>query len=102
IKAGDCLIAVSASGATPYAIAAATAAKASGATVIGIANNAGSPLLELADIAICLTTPSEVVAGSTGMGAGTAQKIALNMFSTMMATRLGHVHDGYMVNLHAD
>ena len=41
-------------------------------------------------------------AGSTRMGAGTAQKIALNMLSTLAAIRLGHVHDGYMVNLHAD
>jgi len=102
IETGDVLIAVSASGTTPYAVAAATAAKARGATVIGIANNAGTALLEVADIAICLQTPPEVVAGSTRMGAGTAQKIALNMLSTMMATRLGHVHDGYMVNLVAD
>jgi N-acetylmuramic acid 6-phosphate etherase len=102
IKAGDCLIAVSASGSTPYPLAAAAAAKARGAAIIGIANNAGSKLLEAAEIAICLPTPPEVIAGSTRMGAGTAQKIALNMFSTMMATRLGHVHDGYMVNLHAD
>jgi len=102
IKTGDVLIAVSASGTTPYAVAAAIAAKARGAIVIGIANNAGTALLEAADIAICLSTPPEVIAGSTRMGAGTAQKIALNMLSTMMATRLGHVHDGYMVNLHAD
>ena len=50
----------------------------------------------------CLETPPEVVAGSTRMGAGTAQKIALNMLSTMLAVHLGHVHDGYMVNLIAD
>jgi N-acetylmuramic acid 6-phosphate etherase len=102
LKTGDCLIAVSASGGTPYALAAAAAARARGATVIGIANNPGTRLLEMADVAICLPTPPEVIAGSTRMGAGTAQKIALNMLSTMMATRLGHVHDGYMVNLNAD
>ena len=102
IKTGDVLIAVSASGTTPYALAAAKAAKARGATVIGIANNAGSMLLDVADVAICLPTPPEVIAGSTRMGAGTAQKIALNMLSTMTAARLGHVHDGYMVNLVAD
>lgn len=99
---GDCLIAVSASGSTPYALAAAAAARARGAVVIGIANNAGSPLLALADAEICLPTAPEVIAGSTRMGAGTAQKIALNMLSTMMASRLGHVHDGYMVNVVAD
>ncbi len=102
LKAGDCLIAVSASGTTPYAVAAALAARERGVRIIGIANNAGSALLGLADVPICLPTPPEVIAGSTRMGAGTAQKIALNMLSTMMATRLGHVHDGYMVNLKAD
>ena len=56
----------------------------------------------LADIAILLPTPPELIAGSTRMGAATAQKIALNMMSTLMAIHLGHVHDGYMVNLQAD
>ena len=51
---------------------------------------------------ILLATPPEVIAGSTRMGAGTAQKIALNMLSTLVAIHLGHVHDGYMVNLNAD
>ena len=49
-----------------------------------------------------LATPPEVLAGSTRMGAGTAQKIALNMLSTLAAIELGHVHDGMMVNLRAD
>ena len=52
--------------------------------------------------ASCCATPPEVIAGSTRMGAGTAQKIALNMLSTLTAIHLGHVHDGYMVNLNAD
>ena len=102
IGAGDVLIAISASGSTPYAVAAATAGRSRGASIIGIANNRGSKLLEASDVAICLPTPPEVIAGSTRMGAGTAQKIALNMLSTMMATRLGHVHDGFMVNVTAD
>ena len=102
IGAGDVLIAVSASGSTPYALGAAAAGRSRGAKIIGIAKNRGSALLDLADVAVCLPTPPEVIAGSTRMGAGTAQKIALNMLSTMMATRLGHVHDGYMVNVTAD
>jgi N-acetylmuramic acid 6-phosphate etherase len=102
LGAGDVLIAISASGSTPYALAAAAAARSRGATVIGIANNRGATLFDAADVGICLPTPPEVIAGSTRMGAGTAQKIALNMLSTMMATRLGHVHDGYMVNVLAD
>lgn len=102
IGKGDCLIAVSASGSTPYAVGALKEAARLGVKTIAIANNAGSPLLELADAPILLATPPEVIAGSTRMGAGTAQKIALNMLSTLAAIHLGHVHDGYMVNLHAD
>jgi N-acetylmuramic acid 6-phosphate etherase len=98
----DVLIAVSASGTTPYTLAAARIAKAAGATVVGIANNAGSALLNAADHPICVPTPPEVLSGSTRMGAGTAQKIVLNMLSTLMAIELGHVHDGMMVNLRAD
>ncbi|RCS24011.1 N-acetylmuramic acid 6-phosphate etherase [Phyllobacterium salinisoli] len=99
---GDCLIAVSASGSTPYAVGALKAAKRLGLKTVAIANNPGSPILELADAGILLATPPEIIAGSTRMGAGTAQKIALNLLSTLAAVRLGHVHDGYMVNLHAD
>lgn len=99
---GDCIIALTASGYTPYPMAAVTAARTAGARTIGISNNRGAPLFGLVDVAICLPTPPEVIAGSTRMGAGTAQKIALNMLSTMMAVHLGHVHDGYMVNLIAD
>jgi len=98
----DCLIAVTASGQTPYPLAAVDVARAAGARTIGIANNAGAPLFARVDVAICLPTPAEVIAGSTRMGAGTAQKIALNMLSTLMAIHLGHVHDGYMVNVVAD
>ncbi|WP_092180839.1 N-acetylmuramic acid 6-phosphate etherase [Devosia sp. YR412] len=99
---GDCVIALTASGYTPYPMAAVEAARAAGASTIGISNNRGAPLFDRVDVAICLPTPPEVIAGSTRMGAGTAQKIALNMLSTMMAVQLGHVHDGYMVNLVAD
>ncbi|SFB72681.1 N-acetylmuramic acid 6-phosphate etherase [Tropicimonas isoalkanivorans] len=102
LTAADCVIALSASGTTPYALAAGEAARSMGATLIGIANNPGTPLLEMADHPILLATPPEVIAGSTRMGAGTAQKIALNMLSTLMAVELGHVYDGMMVNLVAD
>ncbi|WP_127114435.1 N-acetylmuramic acid 6-phosphate etherase [Shimia sediminis] len=102
LGADDAVIAVSASGTTPYTLKAAALARATGAKVIAIANNAGSPLLEMSDHPILLATPPEVLSGSTRMGAGTAQKIALNMLSTLMAIELGHVHDGMMVNLRAD
>jgi len=102
IAQGDAVICISASGRTPYTLAIAEAARACGASVIGIANVPDSALLRLADIAILLDTGAEVIAGSTRMGAGTAQKIALNMLSTLMAMQLGHVQDGFMVNLTAD
>ena len=98
----DCLIAISASGSTPYAVAALEQAKRLGLRTISIANNQGTPLDALADASIVLATPAELIAGSTRMGAGTAQKIALNMMSTLMAIHLGDVHDGYMVSLQAD
>jgi len=102
VGAGDCVVVISASGSTPYALGVADFARQKGAKVIAIANNADAKLFDRSDVAILLNTPPEFVAGSTRMGAGTAQKIALNMFSTLMAIRLGHVHDGHMVNLRAD
>lgn len=99
---GDVLVAVSASGSTPYTVAAAEAARARGTTIVAIANTPASPLLAVADTAILLDTGPEVVAGSTRMGAGTAQKAALNLLSTLVGLRLGHVHDGFMVNVVAD
>ncbi len=102
IDAKDCVIAVSASGSTPYALAIAAYAKGQGAKVVAMANNPGAALFSDADVSILLQTPPEVISGSTRMGAGTAQKIAFNMFSTLVGILLGHVHDGHMVNLKAD
>lgn len=98
----DCVIATSASGSTPYTVAGLKAARAAGAGTIGIAGNAGAPLLDAAEVPVLLATGGEVISGSTRMGAGTAQKAALNMLSTLMCMRLGHVHDGMMVNVKAD
>lgn len=102
ITSNDLLIALSASGTTPYALAAIDAARSAGAKTSGIANNPDTPLLQATDFPVLLPTPPEILAGSTRMGAGTAQKIALNMMSTLMAMKLGHVHDGLMVNVRAD
>jgi len=99
---GDVVLCISASGGTPYTLAVATGAWAAGASVIGIANVAGSVLLSRSDIPVLLDTGPEVVAGSTRLGAATAQKIALNMLSVLMGLHLGHVHDGFMVNVVAD
>jgi N-acetylmuramic acid 6-phosphate etherase len=97
--AGDTVIAIAASGSTPYTLAATRQAKANGATIIAMVNNAGSPLETLSDIAIILDTGPEVIVGSTRLAAGTAQKAALNLLSTLTNIKLGAVHDGYMVNL---
>lgn len=102
VAAGDAVITISASGSTPFALEFARIARANGAATICISNTANSPLLNDATVAICLPTPPEVIAGSTRMGAGTAQKAALNTMSTVMGVSLGHVHDGMMVNLRAD
>ncbi len=102
ISPRDVVICVSASGSTPYTLTVATAARQAGARVIGLANVPGSALLTAADHPVLLDTGAEVVAGSTRMGAATAQKAALNMLSVLVGIRLGHVHDGYMVNLIAD
>jgi N-acetylmuramic acid 6-phosphate etherase len=102
VAAGDVVIVLSASGTTPYALAVAKAARAQGAQVVAIANTAGAALLALADIPICVPTAPEVIAGSTRLGAGTAQKITLNMISSLAGVMMGHVHDGLMVNLNPD
>jgi N-acetylmuramic acid 6-phosphate etherase len=99
---GDLAILVSASGSTPYALAFRDAALARGARVIAVANNAGSPLFDGADVAVCLPTGPEVIAGSTRLSAGTAQKVALNLMTSQAGVIMGHVHDGLMVNLRPD
>ncbi len=102
IAAGDVVIAVTASGSTPYTCASARLAQAKGATCIAIANVPDAKVFDWADISVCLPTPPEIIAGSTRLGAATAQKAALNMMSTLMGIRLGHVYDSRMVNLQAD
>jgi len=99
VRPNDVLIAVAASGRTPYAVAALEAARARGALTIAIANNPGTPLLAAADHPIVADTGAEIVAGSTRMKAGTAQKAALNMLSTAIMLRCGLVHRGLMVNM---
>lgn len=102
LNSGDTILCLSASGSTPYTLVITDLARKAGLTVVGIANVAGSKLLEQSHIAIFLDTGPEVVNGSTRMGAATAQKVALNMLSVRLGILMGHVHDGYMVNLVAD
>ena len=72
-----------------------------GALTIGIANNAGAPLLVAAEHPVLIATGSEVIAGSTRMKAGTAQKVVLNLISTAVMIKLGRIYRGRMVNMAA-
>jgi len=101
VNASDVLVAVAASGTTPFTLACLTQAKQQGALTVGIANNAGAPLIEEADHGIWLDTGPEAIAGSTRMKAGTAQKITLNLLSSLVMIRLGRVFDGLMVDVQA-
>jgi N-acetylmuramic acid 6-phosphate etherase len=96
---GDVVVAVSASGATPYTLAGARAARAKGALVVALANRAGSQLLEEADCPVLLDSGAEALKGSTRLAAGTAQKCALGLISTYANARLGHIYQGLMVNV---
>ena len=102
IGAGDALVALSASGSTPFTVAALRAAAGRGAVTVGLACVAGSPLLAASHHAVAIGTPPEVLAGSTRLAAGTAQKCALNILSTGVAARLGHAYRGLMVNMVPD
>lgn len=99
IGAQDVVIGVAASGRTPYTLAAIVAAREAGALTIGIANNAGTDLLAAADHGLVAETGTEIVAGSTRMKAGTAQKAMLNMLSTAIMLRKGLVYRGRMINM---
>jgi len=101
IDGKDVLIAVAASGTTPFTLACMREAKNKGALTIGIANNPGTPILSESDHPILLDTGPEPIAGSTRMKAGTAQKIALNLLSTLLMISLGRVYDGLMVDVQA-
>jgi N-acetylmuramic acid 6-phosphate etherase len=101
VGASDVVIAVAASGTTVFTLACLRGAKLAGALTIGIANNSGTPLLQEAEHAVFLDTGPEPIAGSTRMKAGTAQRAALNLLSSLLMIRLGRVHDGLMVNVQA-
>lgn len=101
VGADDVVLGVAASGNTPFTVSALTLARKRGALTVGIANNAGSRLLAASEHAILLETGIEAVAGSTRLKAGTAQKAALNLFSTALMVQLGRVYHGMMVDMRA-
>lgn len=97
----DVVLGLAASGTTRFTIGALRKSTALGAVTIALANNAGAPLFEVARHCILADTGSEVIAGSTRMNAGTAQKIVLNLFSTTVMVRMGRVYRGLMVDMRA-
>jgi len=99
LRSVDAVVGVSASGKTPYVLAALDRARRDGALTVALVSVPGSELARAADVAIEVATGPEVVAGSTRLKAGTAQKIILNMLSTGVFTRLGHVYRGRMVDV---
>jgi N-acetylmuramic acid 6-phosphate etherase len=101
VGANDVVIGLAASGTTPFTVGALKAATAAGAVTIAVANNPDAPLFEAARHRILADTGNEVIAGSTRMKAGTAQKIILNLFSTAVMVKMGRVYRGLMVDMRA-
>jgi N-acetylmuramic acid 6-phosphate etherase len=101
IDVDDVLVAVAASGTTPFTLACLRESRTRGALTVGIANNRGTPILEESHHPIFLDTGPEPIAGSTRLKAGTAQKITLNALSTLLMILLGRVYRGLMVDVRA-
>lgn len=96
----DVVVGIAASGRTPFTIAAVEFARRAGAKTVALTCNPGSALEAAAELAIVVETGPEVVAGSTRMKAGTAEKMVLNILTTGAMVRLGYVYGNLMVNLH--
>ena len=95
----DVVVGIAASGTTPFVLAAVEYARRQGAATVGLACNSPSPLLENVDVSIGVPVGPEVLAGSTRLKAGTAQKMVLNMLSTATMVRLGKVYQNRMVDV---
>ncbi|MGW4379946.1 N-acetylmuramic acid 6-phosphate etherase [Kitasatospora sp. NPDC004531] len=101
LTATDTVIGISASGRTPYTLAAVAHARAAGALTVGLSGNRGSALTAAAEHAVEIVTGPELIGGSTRLKAGTAQKLVLNMISTITMIRLGKTYGNLMVDLRA-
>jgi N-acetylmuramic acid 6-phosphate etherase len=99
LGAQDVVVGIAASGRTPYVLGALAYARERGAMTIALSNNQPAPILEAAEIGIAVVTGAEVIAGSTRMKAGTAQKLVLNMLSTGTMIKLGKVYGNLMVDV---
>jgi len=101
VIADDAVVGISASGGAPYVLAAMRAARALGAFTIAVCNDESAQLARVVDHAIVVRTGPEVLAGSTRLKAGTAQKIVLNALSTATMVRLGKTYDNLMTDVAA-
>jgi N-acetylmuramic acid 6-phosphate etherase len=102
LSADDTVVGISASGRTPYAVGAVEHARRTyGALTIGLSCNAGSPLGDAAELRIEVVVGPELLTGSTRLKAGTAQKLVLNMLSTITMIRLGKTYGNLMVDVRA-
>lgn len=95
----DVVVGLSASGTTPYVLGALRYARSRRVKTVAVTCNPAAPLARLADIVIAPRVGPEVIAGSTRLKAGTAQKLVLNMLSTAAMVRLGHVYDNWMIHV---
>jgi N-acetylmuramic acid 6-phosphate etherase len=95
----DVVIGITASGSTPYVLAALSAAQRNGTATIGVTSNRNSPLAKIVNVLIATNTGPEAITGSTRLKAGTAQKLVLNMLSTATMVRLGRVYDNWMIGV---
>ncbi|MDN5854474.1 MAG: N-acetylmuramic acid 6-phosphate etherase, partial [Actinomycetia bacterium] len=99
VGSNDVVVGISASGRTPFVLAAIRRARERGAATIGVVNNADSPIADASDVAVELLTGAEVIGGSTRLTAGTSQKVALNTLSTATMVRLGKTYGPHMVDV---
>ncbi|MGJ3239034.1 MAG: N-acetylmuramic acid 6-phosphate etherase [Anaerolineae bacterium] len=99
LTAGDVVVGIAASGRTPYVLGALAYAQSLGTMTVGISCNQPAPLLDSADFPIAVITGPEVLSGSTRLKAGTAQKLVLNMISTVAMVKLGKVYGNLMVDV---
>lgn len=95
----DVVVGISAAGGAAYVVNAVEYAKEAGCVTVAVTSNAGSPLDRAAGISVCTDTGAEVITGSTRLKAGTAQKLVLNMLTTVSMVKCGYVYENMMINL---
>jgi N-acetylmuramic acid 6-phosphate etherase len=98
LRRNDVVVGIAASGTTPYVLGAMRFAQERGALTVAVMANRDTPLARLAKMAIGVEVGAEVLTGSTRLKAGTSQKMVLNMLSTAVMARLGHVYENLMID----